>query len=207
MVSHLKSGFLFISFIYLTVYVPVMTVAYLPFSYRSGCAFHGRCAVVGEENAIMGINELTAYLRHANDNLSAPFWTNKEKNHLAEVRGMLDVLTLMVVPALVVAGLVFNRSRLRRLCLVNMILVMSPLLVLPFFKYFWRHVFHPLLFANRHWLNTPLDFSYYILPRVFFQYTVVYIVVSAFIANAMIYALLTHGRNLVPWRVFPKHSA
>ncbi len=191
MAARLKSFLLFFSLAYLTVYAPVMTVAYSPFWYRFGCVLHGRCDWVGEENARAGIRELADFMRHEEEYLPSPFWTGKEKNHLAEVRRMLDVLTMLTVPSLVILGVLFDRRRLRRLCLANMILVMSPLLVLPFFKYFWRHVFHPLLFSNKHWLNTPADFSYYILPRVFFMYTLIYIVVSALVINITVYVLLT----------------
>lgn len=187
----LKSVMLLISLAYLTFFLPVMTVAYSPFWYKINCGFHGRCAVAGEEKASQGIDELVAYFRHTRSGLTAPFWTWKEKNHLKEVRSMLDTMTIFCIPALLILVFSFEIRRARRSAVVIMIAVSSLFLVLPFFKFFWRHVFHPLLFSNRNWLNTPLDFSYYILPRVFFQYTVVLIVAMTILVNLGIYAALT----------------
>lgn len=194
MMTRLKYAMLLLSLAYLTFYLPVMTVAYSPFWYKLSCGFHGRCAMVGEEKAMQGIDELVSYYRHTCNELPSSFWTTKEKNHLADVRGMIDTLTVLCAPALLMFVFSFDRGLIRRFSLVNMAMVCSLLLILPFFKYFWRHVFHPLLFSNRNWLNTPLDFSYYILPRVFFQYTVIFVVISAILINLMIYAVLT-ARN------------
>lgn len=182
---------LLLSLAYLTFFLPVMTVAYFPFWYKANCGFHGRCAVAGEEKAFLGIDELVAYFRHTRSDLVSPFWTWKEKKHLAEVRGMLDTMTILCVPALLMLAFSFEIRRARRSAVVIMIAAGSLFLVLPFFKFFWRHVFHPLLFSNKNWLNTPLDFSYYILPRVFFQYTVVVIVAMTILVNLAIYVGLT----------------
>lgn len=197
MVTRLKSLILFLSLAYLTVYLPVMAVAYSPFWYKLGCGFHGRCEVVGVEKATQGIGELVSYFRHSRNELPSSFWTVKEKKHLEDVRGMIDIMTILCVPVLLMLVLSFEKERVRRFSLVIMAMVCSLLFVLPFFKYFWRHVFHPLLFSNRNWLNTPLDFSYYILPRVFFQYTVIFIVITAMMINFMIYAVLTIGNKRI----------
>lgn len=191
MMTRLKPLILFLSLTYLTVYLPVMTVIYSPFWYKINCDFHGRCSVVGEEKATQGIGELVSYFRHSRNELPSSFWSIKEKKHLEDVRGMIDIMTILCVPFLLMFVFSFDRVRVSRFSLVNMAMVCSLLLVLPFFKYFWRHVFHPLLFSNRNWLNTPLDFSYYILPRVFFQYTVIFIVVMTILVNLTIYAVST----------------
>lgn len=189
--NRLKPLILFLSLMYLTVYLPVMTVVYSSFWYKMNCGFHGRCELVGEEKATQGIAELVSYFRHSHNELLSSFWTVKEKKHLKDVRGMIDIMTILCVPFLLMFVFSFDGVRVRRFSLVNTAMVCSLLLVLPFFKYFWRHVFHPLLFSNRNWLNTPHDFSYYILPRVFFQYTVIFIVITTILVNLTIYAVLT----------------
>lgn len=191
MMTRLQSLILFLSLTYLTVYLPVLIVAYSPFWFKINCDFHGRCEVVGEEKATQGIGELVSYFRHSRNELPSSFWTVKEKQHLEDVRSMIDIMTILCVPFLLMFVFSYDRVRVRCFSLVNTAMVCSLLLVLPFFKYFWRHVFHPLLFSNRNWLNTPLDFSYYILPRVFFQYTVIFIVMMTILVNLTIYAVLT----------------
>jgi hypothetical protein len=186
--TKIKSTAFFFALFYLTLYLPVMTVAYSSFWYRINCKFHGRCDIVGKEKAVLGISELTSFFRHGKENLEEPFWTVKEKSHLSEVKGMFDVLSLICVPAFVLFFLCYDEKRMKQFSLVNIALVISLLLlILPFFKFFWGRIFHPLLFTNKNWLNTPLDFSYYIMPRVFFRNTVVYLVFAAVLINLAVY--------------------
>ena len=75
-----------------------------------------------------------------------------------------------------------------RYALVNAIVIIALLaLIIPFFGTFWRDVFHPLLFDNDLWMNNKYDLSYYIMPRVFFKYTVALLVVVCFLINISIW--------------------
>jgi hypothetical protein len=111
-------------------------------------------------------------------------WTLKEKSHLHDVRNITDGLivgTLIALPFFVTG---FSTKNAGRSGGINCIIILSFLLVIPFFPYFWRHIFHPLLFTNRNWLNTPMDFSYYLFPRVFFKYTMLMIIFMSSLINA-----------------------
>jgi uncharacterized membrane protein len=113
------------------------------------------------------------------------------------VRQMTDHLFFTALVALVLFGVCFDRSRLRRFSRVNLIAVLSLIAILPVFPFFWRHIFHPLLFTtNRNWLNTPKDFSFYILPRVFFRNTVILLIVYASLFN--ITSFFLSGRSPGP---------
>ena len=77
--------------------------------------------------------------------LELPNWSGKEKQHLAEVRKMTDQLFFIALFALASFILVFERKRTSSYALANTAIIILFLAVLPFFAYFWRHIFHPLL--------------------------------------------------------------
>ena len=192
----LKTAFLFLSLAYLSLYLPVAVVVYTPYWYKVNCGFHGRCDTVGSENAARGIDELVSYFRHSRRELNDYFWTDKEKNHLSEVRDITDNLALFGVIFLFVFLFTYDPGRIRRFCVANMVGICSLLLIVPFFGYFWRHVFHPLFFHNRNWLNTPRDFSYYIMPRVFFKYTLIYMIAASVLINVFLFLLVSYRKGL-----------
>ncbi|MBU1172807.1 MAG: DUF1461 domain-containing protein [Proteobacteria bacterium] len=185
-----KKTALFLSFFYLTLYIPVSFVIYTPYWYTLNCQFHGRCQMVGETRSTQGIRELVSFYRHGAPELESEFWTSKEKNHLSEVRHMTDTLFFMGLVALVLFFLCFEKMRLGRFAGINMAVVCLLVFILPFFPYFWRHIFHPLLFNNRNWLNTPKDFSFYILPRVFFKNTLIYLIIASCTINLLVFAFI-----------------
>jgi len=185
MMNGIKGTALFVSLLYLTFYVPMTLTFYTPAWMKFNCDYHKRCEVVGIEEANEGISELSAYFRHQGGLES--FYTEKEKLHLKEVRGIFDKLFIGGLGALILLALTFNRKRVSRFALVNAILVLSLLLVLPFFGTFWRDIFHPLMFNNELWMNNQYDLSFYIMPRQFFKYTVGLLTVLCFLINAAIW--------------------
>lgn len=180
-----KRTALFISLFYLTFYVPMALTFYLPAWMQFNCEFHKRCDVVGMEEAKNSISELSAFFRHQGGLHS--FYTDKEKTHLLEVRGIFDSLFIASVVSAILLALSFNARSTSRFALINAILILSLLFVLPFFGTFWRDIFHPLLFQNDLWMNNQHDLSFYIMPRQFFKYTVGLITVLCFLTNMIIW--------------------
>lgn len=176
---------LFVSLLYLTFYIPMTFTVYAPAWMKFNCNFHKRCEVVGIKEANEGISELSAYFRHQGGLES--FYTEKEKLHLKEVRGIFDKLFIASLGALILLALTFNPKRASGFALVNAILVLSLLLVLPFFGTFWREIFHPLMFNNELWMNNQYDLSFYIMPRQFFKYTVALLTALCFLINIAIW--------------------
>ena len=137
------------------------------------------------EDAESAISDLSAFFRHQGGIES--FYTDKEKTHLTEVRGIFDNLFIAAVIAVVILALTFNSKSASRFAVINALVILSLLLVLPFFGTFWRDIFHPLLFDNNLWLNNRYDLSFYIMPRQFFKYTVALITVLCFLINISIW--------------------
>ena len=183
-----KGVVLFVTLFYLTVYLPLTFVLYFPSWYRLNCRWNPLCDRIGYERAFAGFNELNAFFRHQGE-LALPYWTDKEKHHLAEVRDMTDRLFLAGLISLLGLALTFDRRRTTRFALVNAAIIISLLAVLPVFAPFWRHVFHPLLFDNRLWLNTVYDFSYYLMPRQFFKYSTALLITMSCLMNLMIWLI------------------
>ena len=186
--TRIKSIFLFISLLYLTFYIPMALTFYLPAWMDINCEWHGRCQVIGIERAESGINELAAFFRHQGELDS--FLTEKEKLHLKEVRGIFDTMFFVGLLSVLAIALTYRRKQVSRFALINAAINICLLVVLPFFGTFWRDIFHPLLFDNDLWQNNRYDLSYYIMPRVFFKYTVGLLIILCFFINISIWSAL-----------------
>lgn len=187
-----------VSLFFMTFWLPVAAAIYTPFWYDLSCRWHGRCALLEEGQPHVLVRELTSYLAHTGT-LEDPDWSEKERQHLSEARARLDVATMGAVAALLLLGFMATATLLRRCALVN--LALFPLLtgILPFFKTFWRDLFHPLFFSNNLWLNTPLDLSYYLMPRRFFFWTIAMGIACAVVINASILLVVWHrGHRQAP---------
>lgn len=192
-ISRIKSVGLFLSLIYLTFYVPMTFTFYLPNWMEINCNWHERCRAVGTDRSEKGIRELAAFFRHQGE--LASFFTEKEKQHLAEVRVIFDKMFLLGLISLLILILFYNKKKLSRFALINAVIILCLLIVLPFFGTFWRDIFHPLIFDNNLWKNNKYDLSYYIMPRVFFKYTVALLILLCFSINTAICLGLRKCKN------------
>lgn len=178
----IKHAAFFISILYLTIYLPIFWTTYFPAWYELNCKWNSRCGLSGPDNRRTHIRELVGFLRHA-EKLEHIDWSAKEKRHLYEVRIMLDMLLAGAAAAISTFFLTFDRKRLRRFTLINSAVILCSGLILPFFKQFWRHGFHEIIFNNTDWINYPTDVTYYITPRVFFLNTFIVIIAISLIIN------------------------
>ncbi len=185
-VSQLRKIMLFLALFYLTIYIPLAFIVYLPYWYKLNCNWNERCETVGYERAEKGIDDLTAFFTHRGELVS--FWTKKEKLHLGEVRDIFDKMFIISIICLICLILTFDRLLVPRFAIVNASIIIALLVVLPFFTTFWRDIFHPLLFNNKLWMNNRFDLSFYIMPRQFFKYTTVLLIASSVILNLLIWS-------------------
>lgn len=182
----IRGTLLLLSCLYLTLYIPFFSVTYFPSWYEFNCRLHSRCFQIGLKKSNYHIHELVGFFRHKNQ-LAHPEWTQKEKHHLAEVRAIFDKLFSGAVIAASLIFLIFDRKRLKLFSLINLFFILSASAIIPFFSYFWRHVFHKLMFDNYNWINFPSDVSYYITPRVFFLYTIILIILISTMINLCLF--------------------
>lgn len=189
--NRIKGIILFVSLFYLTFYIPMSLTFYAPQWMKLNCNWHERCKIIGYDNAYRGIDELASYFRHRGGLES--FWTVKEKTHLKEVRGMFDKMLIGGAIALVLLILTYDRKRVPRYALINAAIILSLVLILPFFTTFWRDIFHPLLFKNNLWMNNRYDLSFYIMPRQFFKYTIALLIAISVSVNIVLWLGLRKG--------------
>ncbi|MDA2919288.1 DUF1461 domain-containing protein [Desulfobacterota bacterium AH_259_B03_O07] len=185
LVNRIKKIVLFPALFYLGVYIPLIFIVYLPYWYKLNCNWHPRCEEIGYEKTVNGINDLTSFFLHKGD--LTTFLTKKEKLHLAEVRDLFDKMFVMFFVSLILLILTFERRRVAKYALINIGIILSFLVILPFFATFWRDIFHPILFHNELWKNNRFDLSYYLMPRQFFKYTIVLLIASSCILNFLIW--------------------
>ena len=165
-----------VSLFYISIYIPIVFISYLPYWMQINCHWHSRCAIVGNEIAFQGIEELVRYFQHR-DKLKMRLWSVKERQHLSEVRGFLEAgLGVFLISVLTLFSL-RHQWDLRSTIRINLIVLACSTIILPFFPFFWRDVFHPLLFGNQLWMNTRGDFSYYLMPRSFFKTSFVLMII------------------------------
>lgn len=178
----------FIGLLAFAVWLPVAAITYLPGWHAASCQWHERCGKYDEgraagDGAQQRIRELRHFMQHHRE-LEPLQWTDKERAHLAEVRAMLDKLLVIAL----LGALVFmhagarDRARVARWAMLG---AAACVVVLPFFGTFWKDVFHPLLFSNRLWLNKPADTSWWIMPRIYFNYTTAMVIGVAVLSCAL----------------------
>lgn len=185
---------LFASLLYLTIYLPLTFMIYLEPWYFINCNWHPRCERLGMENVEVAVEELTRFFMHNGELVTR--WTPKEQTHLLEVRNIYDGMFLAFFPALAAFIWTFERRLVRRFAWVNIGIVVTCVVVLPFFRDFWNEVFHPLLFDNELWRTDPGDISWYVTPRVFFFHsTIALIIVISLINLAVALGLRDRGRE------------
>lgn len=170
------------------LWLPIAVVTYVPGWHSASCNWHDRCREYDRDQFGIGssrlrIDELRAYMQHGPE-LSDYDWTRKERRHLAEVRTLLDrVLVLALLGGLIFAHAEAElRARVARWAMLG---AAACVVVLPFFGTFWRDYFHPLLFQNDLWRNQQTDTSWWIMPRLYFQYTTALVIGSAVLLCAL----------------------
>ena len=175
-----------VSLLLLSAYLPLSGMVYSESWYRLHCDRYERCLLLGEL-ADRSIVNLTDFFLHREPLHGR--WSAKEAQHLTEVRGMYDALAGVALLALLGVALGFRGAHLRRAALINIAVMASLLLVLPVFGYFWKHVFHELVFSNELWRTNRNDITWYITPRVMFRNAVVVLVVGGIALNLMVLAV------------------
>ncbi len=191
--DRLRTPALALALLVVSLYLPLAALVYLPAWYELNCAWHGRCARLGDELTRASIDHLTAFFAHAEP--LAGRWSERERVHLSEVRVIYDWAGATALAALAVLALVAEPLRLRRAALINIAVVASLLLLLPVFGFFWRHVFHELLFANDLWQTTRSDLTWYLTPRTLFRNSLLALVAGGVGVNLLALLLASRWRR------------
>lgn len=173
------------SLFYLTLYIPFAFMVYFSPWYRVNCRIHPISQRIPTGKVSVYIHELTGFFLHGNQ--LETNWSEKEKFHLREVRGIFDFLAGTAFLSLVLFVFTFNKKYTRKLAGINLLIIISLILIIPFFRYFWISILHPVLFNNLAWRTNPGDVSFFLLPPSFFKYSTIFLIVFSFIENITIW--------------------
>ena len=169
------------SLLYLTLCIPFAFMVYFSPWYKLNCRLHPISQRIPTEKASVYIHELTGFFLHSHP--LETDWSAKEKFHLTEVRGIFDILAGAAILSLALFGFTFNKKHTRKFAGINLLIIISLLLIIPFFRYFWVSILHPLLFNNLAWKTNPGDVSFFLLPPAFFYYSTIFLIAASFIIN------------------------
>ncbi len=159
----------FFSLFAISLYLPLFFFIYSPRYHFNQLQEIKRIERIGQDKAVKAVEELYGFFRHENS-LTLKEWSKKELQHLKEVRRLFNFLGLFFLFSILFLSLAGKKINISRISLWNgMGLLLLGILLSVHFVFFWKHIFHPLLFENNLWRNTPDDLSYYLMPRSFFK--------------------------------------
>lgn len=173
--------------------LPLAVAVYTPWTYQLNCHWNERCERIGLTVAEQSGQELAGFFRHQQASLATP-WTEKEHQHLSEVRGIYDMafLAFACISLLFVLDLTKHRqlADYRHYATGSLALVIGLLLVMlaisPFFNFFWMEIFHPLVFDNELWRTDPGDISWYLMPKTYFLRVILFLLATTVILNLLL---------------------
>lgn len=185
-------------------FIPLALVIYTPWTYQINCHWNPRCEQLGLAKTTTSSGELASFFRHELSTLPNPPWSEKETQHLTEVRGMYDqalYLFILITLVFVIDLAVNKRLSLYQGYATNSRNIMLGLLVLmlvisPFFRFFWMNIFHPLVFSNELWRTDPQDISWYLMPSQYFLWVIVFLLSTTLVINQLLVWLLPKNQDL-----------
>ncbi|MDA3855257.1 MAG: DUF1461 domain-containing protein [Candidatus Woesearchaeota archaeon] len=188
----LKNFLLFVSFFYLSLYVPLTYTIYSSSSYELNYDKQRIYNYTSEEIVMNSTKNLINYFYHKED--LNENWNDKEKVHFSEVRNIYDILFLLSIVSLIIFIIKFNRKKIGKYPIINSLIFILSFLIVPFFIFFWDKIFHPLLFSNELWILNPNDLSYYLFPYEFFINSFIFIILIAIVINLIFHIVFNAKR-------------
>jgi len=175
----------FISFLFLTIYIPLNFTTYNSNWYE----YNNRENITQNQtnlakNASTNLINYFTYQETLNNQFS-----QTEKLHMKDVRNIYNKLFFIAILSFTIFIIFFkkNKKHLKKFSKINIITILSLILILPFFQYFWTKIFHPILFKNNYWIYYKHEISYLLFPRTFFINSLILIIITSIIINLIIY--------------------
>ncbi|HMT93995.1 DUF1461 domain-containing protein [uncultured Thiothrix sp.] len=204
LVSKLKTIIFPILLLLWLFFISLAAVIYTPWTYQINCHWNPRCEQLGIVKIETSSSELASFFRHELSTLPSPPWSEKESQHLTEVRGMYEQAfwLFILITAVLVLDLVLSKRAqcyqayavIIRNLMLGLLVVM--LLISPFFRFFWMEIFHPLVFSNELWRTDPKDISWYLMPSNYFLWIIVFLLATTLLLNQLLVWLLPKDRDL-----------
>jgi integral membrane protein (TIGR01906 family) len=131
------------------------------------------------EDGNKAYNNLLSFFYHISD-LNPSYWNEKEQLHMKDVQNLYDRAFILFVIFLALLIYTYKKVSLKKKLLfskIQIISILTLLVLLPIFTYFWIDVFHQLVFDNTYWIYTNQDISYYLFPIEFFKHSLIMLII------------------------------
>mgnify|MGYP001594884081 CR=1 FL=1 len=175
----------FASLLYLTLAFPLIFTIYSPIWYNFNYENQEITKSISLEQRDNATDNLISFFAYNNELNS--FWNEKEKIHMGEVRSIYLFLEILSIISLLLLFFTFDRSLVVNYSKINIVIISSFLILIPFFSFLFNSIFHSILFDNTFWIITPEDISYYLFPNSFFKNSFLLIIIVSIIENIAIF--------------------
>lgn len=181
----IKNILLFLSLLFLTLYIPLSIMIYSNSYYQTNYNNLNTYNYINESLAKNTTNNLINYFTYK-EQLNH-LWALEEEIHMEDVRNIFSILFSLAILSSFLFSYNYNKEKLKQYSKINISIIISLILIFPFFNSFWDNIFHPILFNNSYWILTSNQISYYLFPYSFFQNSLIFLIVISLIENILIY--------------------
>ena len=194
----IKKILFFISFIYLTLLIPSLITIYSStwynFNYEKQQISKNLNLSI-RENATNNLIGFFSYQNNLNE-----LWNTKEKKHMIDVREIYSKLIFFGLICILFFIILFDKKLLFEYSKINLVIISSLFILIPFFTIIFSGVFHLVLFDNNFWIINQNDISYYLFPIEFFKNSFSFILIFSMFENMILYLVsklkITHKQSL-----------
>lgn len=191
-----KHFLLFLSLLYLTLYIPLSFMIYSNSWYEFNYQMQNTYDILGKKisnNVTTNLINFFMYKEKLNDN-----WNSKEIIHMRDVRKIYTILFILGILSFFGINYFFDKKKVLKYLKSNIFIVLSLFLILPFFVYFWDNIFHLILFNNNAWINNSNDISYYLFSYNFFRNSLIFLIFGTIFINlGFLFLLKKYSLNLI----------
>lgn len=188
----LKKIIFFISTLYLILYIPITIIVYSNNFYLNNYDEK----VINNKNIINITKDITNFFLHKKNNLDSKFgWNQNENTHFLDVRKIYDILFILSIISIFNFIYFFKKKELIKNSKINFFIIISLLLLLPIFKFFWDKIFHTILFSNNFWISQQNSLMDYLFNINYFKNGLIFLITTSSIINLIIYLILKYKKN------------
>ena len=150
---------------YISISVTIYSLLWYDINFQSQNLYEVLERGYVEQNKINMI-DFFLYKSDLNDN-----WLYEEKVHLNDVRNIYAVLFILGLISFFIIGFFWDKKYIKvKYFIINIFILLSLLLILPFFRFFWDEIFHLIMFRNNYWIIIENSLFYLLL---FYHYQLI----------------------------------
>lgn len=192
---NIKKNILWISILYLSLYIPLTITIYSQSWYEFNYKIHDTYKNIEKDKALNATKNLISFFLHKEELNN--HWNEKERLHMKDVRNIYDILFILGILSFLGLGIENPKTKdLKKISMKNITIITIFIIIIPFFSYFWNNIFHNILFSNNYWIINQNDISYYIFPIEFFIYSTIFLILTSIIINISLIIIIKNQKKI-----------